>query len=220
MRAFLMRRMGLSAYRSHCSGTEQEFAGLSSWPSWRATSLHGTDSMKAALGPWHLIHTAVSQACVPDVQDRTQRLPVTLFWDRTRVCRPVKLAQLVGNEPAQHSRHEDSTWILSPHTHSVSQACVPDVQDRTQRLPVSLFWDRSRVCRPVKMAQLEGNEPAQHRQHVGSTWAPSPHTHSRQPGMRSWCAGWDTAPTRWLVMPQMKRLNTVKLAELNSFNRG
>ena len=116
-RAFLMCRMRHSTYRSDCSGTDKESASLSWWPSWRATILHSTVSMKAALGPRLLTNTGVSQTSVPDVQDGSEHLPVSLFWARPRACRPVKVAQPEGNEPAQHGQ-QGSTQTLSPHTHS------------------------------------------------------------------------------------------------------
>ena len=62
------------AYRSGCSYTAQCTAGLSCLPSWRATTLHGTDIMLQGLFPSLLARMASKWLCTNLSCRRRQRL--------------------------------------------------------------------------------------------------------------------------------------------------
>ena len=82
---------------------------------------------------------------------------------------PVKLAQLEGNEPAHNKSYAAVALCQSLTSGLVSWPCIFDKQSVAWIVPFKLLWSRRISSKPVKLAQLEGKEPGQHRQHAAST---------------------------------------------------
>ncbi len=83
------------------------------------------------------------------------------------------------------------------------------MENRSQSSPIRLLIDRSRFCRLVMFAQLEGNKPAQHGLHAARS-APQ----SQESGRCAliWHAlGRDTRPTGQTVAVKIKCLQALHI---------